>query len=173
MTIIINLFAGPGSGKSTLAHGLMHEFKSSGVSAEFAHEWIKHPVWQGRSDFPQYYVWAKQQKLIDGLVGKVDIIVTDSPTLLSVVYGCNEPDAFKSLVVVKHRLGPRSLNVYVDRTKDYWAAGRIQTEKEAWELDERIHNNLHTLAYKHTHTESIQPPTVRVQALARLATDML
>jgi hypothetical protein len=171
MTIVVNLFAGPGSGKSTLAHGLMHELKSNGVSAEFAHEWIKHPVWQGRTDFPQYYVWAKQQKLIDGLVGKVDIIVTDSPTLLTIVYGDNEPYALRQLAFAKWQQGPKSLNVYVDRVKDYWAAGRTQTEEEAKTLDGLIHNGLlHAYGLEHAHTEA---PGFSIRTLARQASNML
>jgi len=158
MTTIVNLFAGPGSGKSTLAHGLMHEFKSNGVSAEFAHEWIKHPVWQGREDFPQYYVWAKQQKLIDGLIGKVDVIVTDSPTLLSLVYNTEEPlRSFGQMVFDKYLIGPPRYNVYVDRHKDYWAAGRLQTEEEARALDDRIHLDvLHLFEQDHQHTNDFE-----------------
>lgn len=142
MTTVINLFAGPGSGKSTTAHGLMHHFKVNGVKAEFAHEWIKHPVWQGRVDMPQYYTWAKQQKLIDGLMGKVDFIVTDSPTLLSLVYGVEEPDEFHKMVLRKF-LEPRRIDVYIDRGKEYWDAGRYQTEEEALDLDVKIDGLLH------------------------------
>jgi len=39
MTTVVNLYGGPGSGKSTTAHGLIHILKSSGIEAEFAHEW--------------------------------------------------------------------------------------------------------------------------------------
>lgn len=169
MTIIANLFAGPGSGKSTLAHGLMHEFKSKGVSAEFAHEWIKHPVWQGRTDFSQYYVWAKQQRLIDGLVGKVDIIVTDSPTLLSLVYSPDEPEVFRTLVKVKAALGPKPVNIYVDRNKDYWAAGRYQTEEEARALDRQIHDLLWTATdAPHIHSEDFSVKELALDILSVL-----
>lgn len=142
MTVVVNMFAGPGSGKSTLSHGLMFELKLRGIKVEFAHEWIKHPVWQGRTDMPQYYTWAKQQKLMDGLKEQVDVIVTDSPTLLSVVYDDSNVNMFKQLVVAKF-FEQDNLNVFVDRTKDYWAAGRYQTEEEAKGLDTKIHDLLH------------------------------
>lgn len=149
MTKVVNLFAGPGAGKSTTAFGLIHLLKAEGVSAEFVHEWIKHPVWQGRNDMPQYYVWAKQQKLLDGLYGKVEVIVTDSPTLLSLVYGAAEPEPFRELVRWKFvdDCGLEALpqlNWFIDREKPYFEGGRYQTEAEARELDDQIHQLLNS-----------------------------
>jgi hypothetical protein len=150
-TTVVNLYGGPGSGKSTTAHGLVHILKSSGIEAEFAHEWIKHPVWQGRIDFPQYYVWAKQQKMIDGLIDKVDVIVTDSPTLLSLIYGTDEFRSFHQFVIDKFHTVP-SLNIYITRVKPFWEKGRYQTEEEARGLDRDIHTMLHDVAeVEHDH----------------------
>lgn len=169
MTTVVNLYGGPGSGKSTTAHGLVHILKSEGIEAEFAHEWIKHPVWQGRVDFPQYYVWAKQQKMIDGLVDKVDVIVTDSPTLLSLIYGAAEFPNFHRFVIDKFFHDP-SLNIFIDRVKPFWEKGRYQTEDEARALDRSIHNMLKNVEVEHQHFPGTEETP---RALADLVVSLL
>ena len=66
------------------------------------------------------------------LLGKVDVIITDSPLLLGGLYGGD-------LVSLRKRFEEfENFNVFVDRCKEYNPKGRQQTEEEAKELDREI-----------------------------------
>lgn len=142
MTLVVNLFAGPGAGKSTMAAGLFHRLKTAGVSCELVREYAKDVVWEGRTHLltdPSYqiYVFAKQLKRFYDVVGKVDVAVTDSPLLLSAVYGRALSRSFTDLVVEEVRKQD-AMNVVLKRVKPYVALGRNQTQREAEDLDLEI-----------------------------------
>lgn len=138
-TLVVNFFGGPGAGKSTIAAALFAELKSRGVLAELATEYAKDKVWEESFAVldDQLYVLGKQAHKIRRLNGKVSVIVTDSPLLLSLYYGRSESEAFKTLVLEEHNRVP-SLNVLVLRRKTYDARGRMQNEKEAMVIDTEL-----------------------------------
>jgi len=144
MTKIINLYGGPGCGKSTTAAGIFYHLKNKGYKIEFVTEYAKDLVWEDRvSDLEiQIYIFAKQyRKMLTVASHKVDYIVTDSPLLLSAVYGHNDSDNFKSLVFEKYKEFD-NIDFMLSRAKPYALFGRTQTEKQAVELDERIQDYL-------------------------------
>lgn len=139
MTIVVNLFAGPGAGKSTTAAYVFAMLKSRGVNCELAREYAKDVVWEGREHLldNQAYIFAKQLKLLRDLDGRVDVIITDSPLMLAILYNRishAEPPSFERYVQDIHARYD-NFNVYVERVKPYHTAGRVQTELEARELD--------------------------------------
>ena len=142
-TLVVNFFAGPGAGKSTLAAGLFAELKSRGVNCELVTEYAKDKVWEESFGVfrDQLYVFAKQAHKIRRVLGKVDVVVTDSPLLLSLHYGAKEQDIFEDtwwdLVMIEHSRVP-SLNVFLRRVKKYEPSGRTQTEDKAKEIDQQI-----------------------------------
>lgn len=97
--------------------------------------------------FDQIYLFAKQQQSEYRLLssGKVDHIVTDCPTFLSVIYAmkyCNEKmaDAINQLNLLYESTYP-SLNIFLERTDiPYTTPGRYQTKTEAIEIDHDIKN---------------------------------
>jgi len=99
MALLINLFAGPGTGKSTTMAGVFSELKLRGVNCEMAPEFAKEKVWEKSVNIleNQIYVFGKQYNTIHRLLGQVDIIITDSPLLLSSIYGTNETKLFHQL----------------------------------------------------------------------------
>ena len=99
--IIINLFAGPGSGKSTTCAGVFSKLKLAGVNCEMALEYAKDKVWENSLDVldDQIYVFGKQLHRIKCLKDKVDVIITDSPILLSIIYNKEESNYFDDLIV--------------------------------------------------------------------------
>lgn len=145
MTKIINLFGGPGSGKSTTAAGLFYLMKLHGKSVELVTEFAKRLVWENRTGTlknQQAYVHAKQLHYLDNVVGKVDFIVTDSPTLLSAIYAPKDyVPAFSDFVRQQFALYD-NLNVFVHRMKKYVPVGRTQTAEEAGRIDSEIHSYL-------------------------------
>lgn len=138
-TLVVNLFGGPGTGKSTTAAGVFHKLKLAHVNCEMALEYAKDRVWEGSGHVldNQLYVFGKQYHRIWRLLGKVDIVVTDSPLLNSILYYQDENPHFPDMVAFEHKR-LNNFNVFLQRVKPYNPAGRLQTEDKAKELDDRI-----------------------------------
>lgn len=137
MSIVVNMFAGPGAGKSTTTAGVFAELKMRGVNAEIASEFAKDLVWEERFGTlnNQIYVFGKQLHRIQRLVNKVDVIITDSPLLFSVLYKPeNLSDNFEKLVLEVFNSFDNT-NYLIQRVKPYNSKGRVQTEAEAREKD--------------------------------------
>jgi hypothetical protein len=142
-TLVVNLFGGPGSGKSTTMAGVFSELKWMNINCEQAPEFAKEKVWEGSTSIldNQIYIFGKQLHSLFRLNGKVDIIVTDSPILLSLIYGKKNGENFGKLVLEKH-YDFRNLNVFLKRKKKYNPCGRLQNEEEAIEIDNKIKDML-------------------------------
>lgn len=136
MTLLLNLYGGPGTGKSTTAAATFAELKFAGINAELATEYAKDLVWQESHKVleNQIYVFGKQYNRIHRLLEKVDVIITDSPLLLSLYYGQNALKEFKDLVWAVY-FGLNNLDVFLERKKAYNPKGRLQTEEQAREVD--------------------------------------
>lgn len=139
MTKVINLYGGPGTGKSTIAAGVFYSLKMRHTSCELVREFAKDLVWEGRTEMlnRQLYIFAKQHKRLQDLDGKVDVVITDAPLLMAIVYGAAQPDSYHDLV---HAYTSHFDNIHIDlnRVKPYSTAGRTQTEAEALALDADI-----------------------------------
>jgi len=84
----------------------------------------------------QLAVTAEQAWRVERLIGKVDIIITDSPVFLSAVYNKDNwtDDCFDRLVLDLHYRHKR-LNVFIERKHEYSQNGRWHTEDEAAEIN--------------------------------------
>jgi hypothetical protein len=139
MTKVINLFAGPGAGKSTTAAHLFALFKLAGYNAELVTEYAKEIVWGENFTVlnDQIYIFAEQLHRIKRLTGKVDYIIVDSPVLLSLHYGQDHSEAFKTLVLEEHGKMDTH-NVFLRRVKPYQPIGRRQDEESAKGVDASV-----------------------------------
>ena len=150
MTLIINLFGGPGTGKSTIMADLFSRLKWDGYNVEMAPEFAKEKVWEesfGTIE-NQIYVFGKQHHIIHRLKGKVDVIITDSPLLLSLYYGpVNE---HLDQLVLWENSKNKNINIFLNRKKKYVESGRMQTENEAKKIDNELRDLLESafLEYK-------------------------
>lgn len=172
--IVVNLFGGPGSGKSTTRAGLFYLMKLAGFKVEEAPEWIKHKVYEG-DPYPfkdQMYTFAKQNKMVRELDGKVDWCVTDSPLLLSLIYGEGRSKTFEAMVHETYD-SYTNINIFIDRVKPYAAFGRNQTEDEAREKDREILEILSERGDKvfHVPGNELAPGTILAYIQSKL-TDM-
>ena len=152
MTRIINIIGGPGAGKSTLAAGVFYELKMKGYNVELSSEYAKDLVYENRSETfkDELYIFAKQAHRLFSLRNKVDIVVTDRPLIMSLVY--NEyyntaPDAkewnnaFNN--IVRETWNRYDNIVYVlNRVNEYHHEGRNENEDQAKELDEMFKKKL-------------------------------
>ncbi len=123
-TLVVNLFGGPGCGKSTLCALVFGELKMMGINCEMATEYVKDIVWEEsyKKMENQIYIFGKQHSRVNRLLGKVDVIITDSPLINSIVYDINKNPYLKDLVLYEFN-NLNTLNFYVRRKFDY----RIRT----------------------------------------------
>jgi len=141
--LVINLFAGPSTGKSTSAAQIFSELKWMGINCEMVTEFAKDKVWEESFKVldDQVYIFGKQVHRMRRLVGKVDIIITDSPILNSLVYDESGNDNFHNLILdVFNEFN--NLNFFLRRTKKFQQAGRVQNEEKSKLLDNKVWNML-------------------------------
>lgn len=152
--LVVNLFGAPGAGKSTGAAYIFSQLKMAGINTELVTEFAKDKVWEeSKAVFQnQAYIFGKQYFRISRLQDKVDVVVTDSPIILSPFYA-NDPvlgDEFDTLCT-KVFNSYDSMNVFINRVKPYNPVGRFQTENESDQLatDLLTFLNEHGIACRH------------------------
>ena len=136
--IVINFFAGPGTGKSTMAAAIFSELKGCDINAELVTEYAKRKVWEEAFKVfeCQMYVCAKQIYNMFIVSKHVDIIVTDSPIIMSSAYTNGDEDLNK--ILKREHDKYHNINIFLNRKKKYNPKGRMQTEDEAKEKDQQI-----------------------------------
>lgn len=142
---ILNFFGGPGVGKSTIASYVFSQMKAMGkYKVELVTEYAKDCVYEGKTNIlkvDQLYVFAKQNhklKMIQEYSENIDFIITDSPLILSNIYGeINNSinDEFKALVTSIFN-SYENVNFLINRKNQflYEKEGRIQNDEEAAEI---------------------------------------
>ena len=134
--LVINLFGAPGAGKSTGAAIVFAELKKHGVNAELVTEFAKDKTWEHNATALgcQEYVFGKQSYRLARCRADVDVIVTDSPLPLSLLYAIDpvllQDEAFQKVVMNVFN-SYNNLNYYITRVKPYNPKGRNQTEEES------------------------------------------
>lgn len=160
-TIVVNAFGGPGTGKTTAAWTICSELKKAGILAEYVSEYAKELVYDLNSPrrsiseyaksilngslYGQKVLFAEQTHRVERLMGQVQVVVTDSPIMLSAIY-LKEPNQKFEDSVIRQFWNYPSFNFVIDRDKDphaYQESGRLQTLDEAIEKDKEITNMLH------------------------------
>jgi hypothetical protein len=138
-TLVVNLLGGPGSGKSSIRGGLFHDLKFKGIDCEEATEYAKDLTWR-KSQFSlnnQIHVFGEQHHRIWSLLGQVEVVITDSPLLLTPIYDKRESDTLRRLALEEFN-SMWNYNVLVIRKKAYNPNGRNQSEEEAKAIDMKI-----------------------------------
>ena len=150
-TIVINLIGGPGSGKSTCASGIFYELKKLGINCELSLEFVKDKVWEESYKVldDQLYVFGKQYHKLFRLKDKVDVIITDSPLLISIHYNKISSQHFNNLVVEQYHTFNK-LMYFINRSETYQSEGRLQTKEESEMIDRDIKTILETYDIDYT-----------------------
>lgn len=133
-TIVVNLFGAPGAGKSTVMASLFSKLKNSGINCEMAPEFPKELVWEHREKTLEddIYIFAKQNHRLSRLQGQVDVIVTDRPLPVSLLYNQkhNGPSCLAELIRRTFQQY-QNQNYFVLRQKPYNPHGRLESEAES------------------------------------------
>lgn len=153
-TKIIQILGGAGIGKSCYAGELFVLMKKKLYDVELALEYAKDLVYENRLTTlqNQIYVFGKQLHRVQRLIGKVEYIITDSPIILSSIYGEGYPECFHQLVRHTHDSFD-NVTILLNRGFDYNPNGRLQTLEEAILIDEKIKKYLECNNINHYHLD--------------------
>lgn len=146
MTTVVNFFAGPGVGKSTSAASLFSYLKGQDVNAELVQEHAKEWAWEKRPIYCQAQIFGEQLGRQERLrAAGVDVVVTDSPLIQSLVYTPpSYPPAWRTAVVELFNQFD-NLNFFIKRTKKFNPAGRYHNLEESVGIDAETHRLLNEL----------------------------
>ena len=137
--LVINLFGGPGTGKSTMRARIFTELKYKQLCCEEITEFAKDKTWE--ENWPalnnQIFMFGSQFHRMYRVMGKVDILITDSPILLCAIYDKLGNKNLERLVVEQHK-EMNTLNVFLERKHKYQSFGRNEDEDAAKEVDQKI-----------------------------------
>ena len=154
MHTIINLFGGPGAGKSTIASGVFYRLKLLKIHTELITEFAKDLTWEQRHKTleNQFYITAKQHHRIWRVLKYFEdhninnnIIVTDSPLLLGILYNKYFEDLNPFILKEFNKMTPfniRNINFFIERENSYDSLGRNQSLSKAKKIDKDILNLL-------------------------------
>ena len=146
--IVVNLTGAPGAGKSTGAATIFAALKKAGVNAELVTEFAKDKTWEHNlmALGCQEYVFGKQSYRLRRCRDDVDVIVTDSPLPLGLIYNNNPAlDHNFTQVVLNVFNTYENINFFINRVKPYNPKGRNQTAEESDKLSleiKTLYNNL-------------------------------
>lgn len=143
--LIINLFGGPCSGKSTCAAYVFHKLRTMKINVEMIFEFTKDLTYSTNITPPynQAFVFGNQLNKIEKYLEHIDILIIDSPLLLSIVYNSTPylNDCFNQVVLEAFN-SFNNLNYLLDNDFSYSQQGRYQSEKEAKIIHSKIINML-------------------------------
>lgn len=140
-TIVVNLIGGPGTGKSIITSDIFSKLKRNFVSADISPEYIKKKIREGsiKAVQSQIYIFGKQQYQLFTMKDEVDVIITDSPLILSSVYDVTNCSLLKALVL--DEFGKYDNMIYYinrDKSVPYEQEGRYQDSEGAKKVDESV-----------------------------------
>lgn len=150
-TIVINLFGEPSVGKSTCAMDITSKLKRNGINAEYVSEFAKDKVYENNDEIKhQEYIFGKQSFKMGRVKDKVQVMIVDSPLILSAVYNTDEvlgEDFNKTVLNVFNSYNNR--NYLLTRQHSYENEGRFQNEDEAKEVRKEIIDKLNQYDIKY------------------------
>lgn len=146
--LVVNLAGAPGSGKSTGAAKIFSELKMLGINCELVGEVAKDITWEHNMTALscQEYVFGKQSYRLARCRNDVDVIVTDSPLPLAIIYTQNTAikKPLTDLVMAVFN-SYDNINFFINRTKPYNPKGRNQTAEESDAISLQIKDLYETL----------------------------
>ena len=145
--LVVNFYGGPGCGKTTAALELTAALKKAGYNVEYVSEFAKQLVLENKADMlkDQQYVTDGQYKMLDRIRNNADVIVTDSPVLLGLVYGKYNGISDEYAKKIRGYYDSfDNFNMFVERPvgSTFQTEGRIHDEAQSVSLDGEIKNML-------------------------------
>jgi len=161
MTTIVNAFGGPGAGKTTAAWHIAAELKKRGFVTEYVPEYAKELVWDEKYELldgtieHETEIYDEKLHRINRVIGKVDFVVTDSPTIQSISFLDDEKVSAEDKAAFVERAKEdwtkhSTFNLFVQRdSKSYEKEGRIHSLEESKCLDQSIKSMLKDMGVRY------------------------
>lgn len=147
--ILVNLYGSPGTGKSTGAAYIYSKLKLEEINCELVTEFAKDMVWDEnkKAIYNQAYVLGNQYYRISRLENEVDVVITDSPLLLSIIYNKDKRlgKEFTNLVKSVSLSYENRVDILFKRVKQYRTVGRLHNEEQSDKLYNEIKDLLDTV----------------------------
>jgi hypothetical protein len=145
-SLVVNLIGGPGCSKSSIMGGLYHDLKFNGIEAEMAPEYAKECVWNNNLLHfnNQIKMFGEQHHRIFHLLGQVEVIITDSPLLLTPIYvhihgSAGESETTLSDLALEQYLSMWNYTVFLKRHEaSFKENGRNHNLEECKTIDKAI-----------------------------------
>ncbi len=151
--IVVNLTGAPGAGKSTGAAKIFTELKQLGINCELVGEFAKDKTWEHNITALncQEYIFGKQSYRLARCRDEVDVIVTDSPLPLAIIYTKDEKivGPLTDLIMAIYDTYD-NINFFLNRVKPYNTKGRNQTAEESDAISVEIKDLYHRLGIPFT-----------------------
>jgi nicotinamide riboside kinase len=135
--ICINLLGGSCSGKSTVSSYIFYKLKTLNYKVEYITEFAKSLTYQKSFEVlsNQIYVFAHQHQRMYEVKKYVDILVCDSPLLISLNHIDSELELYLKPLILHEYNKYRNINILLERTVKYETYGRNESEEHAIDLD--------------------------------------
>lgn len=136
--LVVNFFGAPGARKSTMAYGLAYALRCKGIVAEVSWEVAKEYVYAGEP-LPNQLVLANMQagRLRD-LARAVDVVITDSPLPMGLLYSDTERWELKDICLGEFK-AYNNLNYFLYvMQKTYTQTGRLHDLNQAMDLQAKL-----------------------------------
>lgn len=164
-TVVVNCFAGPSAGKTTCAWEIASELKKKGIEAEYVSEYAKELVWDNNSKLldgsleSQQQLYEVQNHRVQRLLGKVDVVVTDSPAIMGLMYLKETNTEFETKAISDFK-AQHNFNLFINRGNTFQQAGRIHNLEESKAIDTQIqqlleNNNIYYGTYEHSTIDKV------------------
>ncbi len=151
--IVVNLTGAPGAGKSTGAAKIFSELKQLGVNCELVGEVAKDVTWERNETALscQEYIFGKQSYRLARCRDDVDVIITDSPLPLAIIYTKNEliEKPLTDLIMAVYSTY-NNINFFINRVAPYNTRGRNQTAEESDQISFAIKDLYNRLGISYT-----------------------
>ena len=140
--LLINFFGCPHSGKTTIMSGVYTLLKLHDIKCEMANDYPKEIMFEHRLSLldKQYYIFSKQLKRIEDIYALTDIVLTDSPVLINLIYNKekNENKTLYPLVIEAHNRF-NNVNFFIQRTRPIaYGFFKLKSESEIRQIEEDI-----------------------------------
>jgi nicotinamide riboside kinase len=154
--LVVNLLGEPGAGKSVTSAGLFFELSINGFKAELIHEVAKGYAWETPKDKngnamshpifeQQILLLGEQNRLLERVRGKRDIVITDSPLILPILYQpSNYLKGFDDITIEQFNRY-NNFNILLERNHTFDGDGRVHDEEQS----KTVKNSLKSLLAKH------------------------
>ena len=145
---VINFYGEPSCGKSTTSAGLFFLMKHAGYKVELVTEYAKELTYEERRIAlkDQIHIFGEQNHRLERLRNKVDYVITDSPLLLSIVYG----ELYKTTLYPSYNSLVKEVfdsydnfNILLTRVYPYKKEGRNESECQAEIISRHVKDVLH------------------------------